>query len=90
MDGRRVSRERRPASWVPVAGIAAVEQLLNSQAEGHDGDRWRRRDVDHHLAALRRHLAAHERGELIDPDSGRPHLEHLTARALMACDVAQD
>lgn len=35
------------------------------------------------IGCLKRHLAAIERGEDIDPESGEPHLGHLMCNALM-------
>lgn len=32
--------------------------------------------------AMHRHLAAIERGELVDPESGKPHIDHVACNAM--------
>lgn len=72
---------------LPAGALLEISALLAAEADGHDDDRWKGHDTDHHLDALWRHLLAHQAGETIDPASGRPHVVHLAARALMALDV---
>lgn len=67
--------------------LGAFLELL----EGPTGDGRRKREagkkphwkVDRsHWGALQRHVAAYQRGELVDPDSGCHPLQHAAWRAL--------
>ncbi len=57
---------------------AEIADVLTHGAVKYDPDNWKRATsleaYDRYYAALRRHLLGWRRGEVIDPDSGKPHL----------------
>ncbi len=60
-----------------------VLAVLAEGAEKYEAQGYRDRDPEIFEAALARHVQARWRGEHIDPDSGRPHLAHIIANALI-------
>ena len=63
---------------------ASMVRVLTDGAAKHGAYDWRLVDEAkrRYLAALRRHLAAWQRGEEIDPEHGTPHLAHVAANAM--------
>ncbi len=45
--------------------------------------------VERYTDALYRHLNAHDRGELVDQDSGLSHLGHACWNALALCELSE-
>ena len=37
---------------------------------------WKHSDEQQYIGALYRHMLEHQKGNLIDPESGLPHIEH--------------
>ena len=66
----------------PIAqtGLARV---LTFGANKYDAHNWRKGiEYSRLIAALKRHLNAIEQGELIDPDSGEFHIDHIQCNAM--------
>lgn len=53
-----------------------LAKVLTFGARKYDDNNWQGVGFDRYLAALRRHLAADRRGELLDEESGFLHLSH--------------
>ena len=76
LDGERPMKER----WdlLPIDCIEDVVKILTFGSEKYGPNNWM--DVEdannRYYAALMRHLAANRKGELIDEESGLPHLAH--------------
>ena len=64
-------------------GLGEVLAVLADGAEKYEAQGYRDRDPEIFEAALARHVAARWRGEMLDPESGRPHLAHIIANALI-------
>jgi hypothetical protein len=63
---------------IPFHALDEVVQVLTYGAKKYSPDNWRTipdRDT-RYLAASLRHITAHARGELVDPESGMSHLAH--------------
>ena len=60
-----------------------VLAVLAEGAEKYAAQGYRGRDPEIFEAALARHVQASWRGEMLDPESGRPHLAHIIANALI-------
>jgi hypothetical protein len=56
----------------------AIVEILTHGAKKYAKDNWKKVEPfeDRYYSALRRHLAAWRKGEMIDPDSGLHHLAH--------------
>lgn len=64
-----------------LAGVAAV---LTFGAKKYAAHNWKQveNNKERYRDALYRHLNAIEGGELVDPESGLPHWDHVTCNAL--------
>ena len=63
--------------------LRELEDLLVWGREKHQGHYWRDNlDVKDFIAALKRHLAAYERGDTIDEETGMSHLISIVANAM--------
>lgn len=71
-------------SLVEPAFIRGVGRILTFGAEKYDANNWKTlppEELHRYKDAAMRHFLAYLDGELIDPESGQPHLDHL------ACNV---
>ena len=84
-DGIKHDGEKIRMDLLPFEALEAVAEVLTHGARKYSdygwqsmegGERWR------YLAAMLRHLAARERGEMRDPESGLLHAAHMAADAL--------
>jgi len=69
---------------VPLSSVYAVAQVMTFGAKKYSADGWK--DVpdarNRYTAAMLRHLTAIQDGEIIDPDSGLPHLDHVACNSM--------
>jgi hypothetical protein len=70
-------------SLVPPTAVKALAEVLTFGAKKYAPNSWQLVDraQERYLDALMRHLEAYRSGELIDPESGLPHLSHLLCNA---------
>lgn len=63
---------------IPPEAETALARVLTFGANKYTRNGWQTvpNAVERYEAALMRHLNAHRRGELFDPESGLTHLEH--------------
>jgi hypothetical protein len=83
MPGIKQDQGKAPLSLIDPDFIEMVARILDAGEQKYGKSNWRlglhySRVID----AARRHLAAMERGEDIDPDSGFPHAGHVTCNML--------
>ena len=69
---------------VPLVAVEAVAKVMTFGAKKYAPDGWKSvpNAVDRYNSAMLRHMAALQGGELIDPDSGLPHSDHVACNAL--------
>lgn len=61
-----------------AAALEGLAKVLTFGANKYAADNWRAGiQYSRLISSLLRHLAAIQRGELIDPESGLPHIDHL-------------
>lgn len=72
-----------------LAGVAAV---LTFGAKKYAAHSWKQveNNTERYRDALYRHLNALESGELIDPESGLPHWDHICCNALFLSELAKE
>jgi len=74
-----------------IGAMATIEDAAAAFAHGaakYGADNWKLAKWDDaarrtYYGAICRHLVAHNRGELADPESGAPHLGHALASAMI-------
>lgn len=76
-DGMKVRTE-----LFPLSVLENVSAVLTFGAQKYEANNWKKVDPERYKGALLRHLAAIERGETIDPDSGLPHIDHVACNAV--------
>lgn len=76
--GKKFDAGKPRFSLVPPDALASVMQVLEFGAEKYGVDNWRKLDnlQQRYLDSTMRHIMATRKGELIDSESGLPHLAH--------------
>lgn len=69
--------------------LEQVSQILTFGAQKYAAHSWQTvpQGEDRYLAALLRHLTAHGKGEVNDPESGMRHLAHAACNALFILEL---
>lgn len=69
---------------VPLCSMYAVAQVMTFGAKKYSPNGWKTvpNAVPRYTAALLRHLTAIQLGEVIDPDSGLPHWDHVACNSM--------
>lgn len=69
--------------------LEGVAEILTFGAKKYAAHSWKTVPdaSDRYLAALMRHLVAHSKGELVDPESGQSHLSHAACNALFILEL---
>jgi len=78
-DFLKFDKEKLRYDLIPPSTTKALATVLTHGAKKYKPNNWRRISKDElwrYEAAAMRHFEAHRAGELIDPDSGEPHLYH--------------
>lgn len=81
---------QKPAmDTIPSTALVHLGVVMGRGAEKYGSFNWREKTVSSsvYTGALRRHLAAWQDGEDIDPDSGASHLAHIMACAAILLDA---
>lgn len=61
---------------LPWASVEPIVQVLTYGAKKYSDNSWQKVESFRYKGALYRHLVAFEKGELVDDESGLPHLAH--------------
>ena len=90
MSGIKHDNGKLRLDLIPTEAVRGLGEVLTFGA-GKYGDRnWEKGlDSDRVYAALERHLLAWREGEIIDPESGLPHLAHVLTNAAMLHTLEQ-
>lgn len=69
---------------LPLNLIEMVVKVFHFGAKKYGENRWQNLPdaYNRYKGAMLRHLVAHEKGEVLDPESGLPHLAHMAWNAL--------
>jgi len=82
--GQKHDAEKLRMDLLPFEALEAVAEVLTYGAEKYADDNWKKVEnaERRYTAALLRHLAARERGEATDTESGLLHAAHMATNAL--------
>lgn len=77
-DGLKYDEGKLRFDLIPPIALRALAQVYTMGAEKYDDNTWQNLEnfYPRYLAALHRHLNAHQLGEIKDPESGLYHLDH--------------
>ena len=75
---------------IPPEAVIAIGHVLTYGAEKYAPNSWRGVEPERYVAALMRHLMAHQLGERRDPESGMLHLWHVATNAAFLVALEQE
>lgn len=83
-DGAKHDAGKDPWHLLPWGPVREVVRVLAHGAKVYAPNNWQKvkSGRDRYFNATMRHLFAWEGGELLDPDSGLPHLAHAATNVL--------
>lgn len=82
--GARFNQDKAPYELIPLHLLETTARVFGYGAKKYAAWNWAKgMPFSVVIGCLKRHLAAIERGEDIDPESGLPHIGHLMCNALM-------
>lgn len=86
IEGRKYDKGKLRFSLFPQEALWGIIEVLEHGAAKYAVNNWMHVEdaCTRYFDALHRHLAAMERGELMDPDSGLPHAWHMCCSAIIA------
>ncbi|WGH49945.1 hypothetical protein [Pseudoalteromonas phage vB_PtuP_Slicky01] len=69
---------------LPLVALESIAEVLTFGAAKYADDGWKHLEgaEGRYLGALLRHLTAIERGEVLDPESGLPHISHVACNSM--------
>lgn len=72
---------------LPFEALERVAMIMTYGAAKYSENAWRTIPdaQQRYTAALMRHLSKHMQGELIDPESGLSHIDHMACNAVFLC-----
>lgn len=78
MSGNKYDSEKMRFSLIPLAELQDVNKVLEFGAKKYGADNWKKVDnaQERYFNAAMRHILAWQSGELLDDESGLPHLAH--------------
>lgn len=84
MEGKKYDKGKVRMDLVPLDVMENVAKILTMGADKYGENNWQELPNfwSRYKAALLRHLAAIDKGELIDPESGLPHIDHVLCNAM--------
>lgn len=82
--GLKDDKEKVRIELVPLSTIENLGKILTFGAKKYGDNTWQGLDNywNRYKGALLRHLTAIDKGELIDPESGLPHIDHVLCNAM--------
>lgn len=77
-EGKKYDEGKLRFDLIPPIAMKALAQVYTFGAEKYDDNTWQNLEnfYSRYMAALHRHLNAHQLGEIRDPESGFYHLDH--------------
>lgn len=82
-EGVKYDEEKLMYDLIPPEAMAGLATILTFGAKKYERNGWKTVPdaKQRYTAALMRHFEAYRSGELIDPDSGKPHIYHVLCNA---------
>jgi Domain of unknown function (DUF5664) len=76
------STTKRRYELIEPEFLAVLADVMTWGLTKYPKDNWKHVDLNH-MGSILRHIEAHRNGQILDPESGLPHLAHATARIMM-------
>jgi hypothetical protein len=90
-DGLKYDDDKPRWDLLHLSTVEEAVKVLTYGAKKYGPNNWQglANGVDRYFAAVMRHLSAWQAGELIDPESGLPHLAHALTSLLFVIELSQ-
>lgn len=76
--GMRFNQDKPRMDLVDADALQGLAEVLTFGAKKYAAHNWRQGlSVSETLGSMLRHIAAIQRGEDLDPESGKPHIDHI-------------
>ena len=84
MSAKKYDENKSRMDLIPLDTIENVGKILGVGAQKYGENNWQELPNfwSRYKGALLRHLAAIDRGELLDQESGLPHIDHVLCNAV--------
>lgn len=80
--GTKFDGDKMRLDLIPVEAREGLGRVLTFGAKKYDSHNWRKGiKYSRVISALHRHMAAFEKGEDLDPESGFSHIDHVLCNA---------
>lgn len=91
-NGRKADAGKARWDLLPWEELSQVVDVLTYGAQKYAPENWKHvaGPENRYFAAAMRHLIAHRRGDLLDDESGLPHLAHATCCILFLMHFQQE
>lgn len=77
-EGTKLDDDKPEMSLIDAQALEGLARVLTFGAKKYEAHNWRKGIAYSRIVnSLMRHLMAIQKGELIDPESGLPHIDHL-------------
>ena len=88
-EGLKYDSEKLRYDLVPPVSLEKITGVLTYGAKKYAPENWRNvEDPERrYVAAAMRHIEAHRKGEIIDGESGHPHLAHAACCLMFLLDT---
>lgn len=83
--GTRYNSGKSQLSYMLDADVAMIGMcdVFEFGAQKYDRNNWKKGlDTSEIMDSLLRHLTSYASGEVLDPESGLPHIDHITCNAV--------
>ena len=88
-DSMEAKAQKSRIDLIPGEALLAAGRVLAFGAKKHGESSWKEYAPDIYLAAAMRHLAALQKGELEDPETGESHWAHVLCNAAFGYYLSQ-
>ena len=84
MSAKKYDENKSRMDLIPLDTIESIGKILGMGAQKYGENNWQELPNfwNRYKAALLRHLAAIDRGELYDQESNLPHIDHVLCNAM--------
>lgn len=87
--GTKNDQDKPKYGLLPPTALDDVAKVLTFGSKKYGKDNWKYVDdaISRYFDASQRHLWSYKRGEIVDPESGLPHLAHAIASLLFILEI---
>jgi|AntAceMinimDraft_11_1070367.scaffolds.fasta_scaffold03986_2 hypothetical protein len=91
INGVKYDNDKPDYTLLPFNAVDEVVKVLTFGAKKYDRHNWKKVDNLHlrYQAAAYRHMTAYSKGEVIDGESGLPHLAHAVCCLLFLMEAEE-